>query len=143
MYIYIYICVCVCVLCVGGVNYLSYPLAVFSLNIYAEKYTMMHTHTHTHTTHTHTHTHTHIYTHTYIYIYIYIYIYTNPSKRAGCVTRTSFMQFNRFEFRVFLLLDELPNQCKRTKSVLLFYPKLEGDQLFSYFSRNNYTKMYI
>ena len=50
-------------------------------------------------THTHTHTHTHI--------YIYIYIFTKPSARVGYVTRSI---FNRFESRVFILLDLLPHQ---------------------------------
>ena len=39
----------------------------------------------------------------------------NPSARAGYDTRSIFWaEFNRFEFRVFLLLDELPHQGWRT-----------------------------
>ena len=44
-------------------------------------------------------------------------IFTNPSARAVYDTRSI---FNRFEFRVFLLLDQLPHQGWRTQSVLLF-----------------------
>ena len=37
--------------------------------------------------------------------------FTNPSARAGYDTRSIFKaKFNRFEFRVFLLLDKLPHQ---------------------------------
>ena len=38
-------------------------------------------------------------------------LFTNPSARAGYDTRSIFKaKFNRFEFRVFLLLDKLPLQ---------------------------------
>ena len=44
-----------------------------------------------------------------------IRIFTNPSARAGYDTRSIFKRsFNRFEFTVFLLLDQLPNQGWRT-----------------------------
>ena len=37
--------------------------------------------------------------------------FTNPSARAGYDTRSIFKaEYNRFEFRVFLLLDSLPKQ---------------------------------
>ena len=56
----------------------------------------------------------------FVFVYIYIYIYLNilqgvqnllsylpnPSAQAGYDTRSIFYaEFNRFEFRVFLLLD--------------------------------------
>ena len=48
-------------------------------------------------------------------------IFTNPSSRAGYDTRSIFKaEFNRFEFRVFCLLDLLPYQGWRTQSALLF-----------------------
>ena len=38
-----------------------------------------------------------------------IYIYANPKEQEGCNTRLILHeQFNRFEFKVFLLLDLLP-----------------------------------
>ena len=54
----------------------------------------------------------------YIYIYIYIYIFTNPFAWAGCVRQDQFL--SRFEFRVCLLLDWLPNQGGQTQTILLF-----------------------
>ena len=60
----------------------------------------------------------------FLYINIIIFImevevpvvlFTNPSARAGYDTRSIFYaEFNRFEFRVFLLLDYLPHQGWRT-----------------------------
>ena len=40
----------------------------------------------------------------YAYMTIYIYAFINPSVQAGCDTWPIF-EFNKFEFRVFLLLD--------------------------------------
>ena len=53
----------------------------------------------------------------------------NPSARAGYETRSVFFkaEFNRFEFRVFLLLDKLPQQGWRTQSVLLFTHSWRGN----------------
>ena len=50
-----------------------------------------------------------------------VILFTDPSARAGYDTGSIFeVEFNRFEFRVFLLLDSLPHQGWRTKSALLF-----------------------
>ena len=57
------------------------------------------------------------------YWLVYHIIFTIPSGRAGYDTRSIFLvEFNRFEFRVFLLIDWLPHQGWRTQSVLLFAP---------------------
>ena len=56
----------------------------------------------------------HVYINIYMfvcaYIYIYIYIFTNPSIQAGCNTWPFFfrVEFGKFEFKVFLLLDRSP-----------------------------------
>ena len=47
-----------------------------------------------------------------------ILLFTNPSALAGYDTRSIF-KFNRFEFRVFLLLDKLPHQADGCS--LLYY----------------------
>ena len=62
----------------------------------------------------------------YIYIYIYIYIFTNPSVRAGYGTRSIFKKsFNRYEFRVFILLDNV--LTKSEEPILPYYlPKAGG-----------------
>ena len=59
------------------------------------------------TTYTHTHTCTHTLTHTFIYIYTRTYIFDNSAKSWITHKVNSYAVLNRFEFRVFLLLDWL------------------------------------
>ena len=56
----------------------------------------------------------------------------NPSARTGCDTRSIVLaEFNRFEFRVFLHLDQLPYQGYTAQSDLLFtnYLRISGGRI--------------
>ena len=67
-----------------------------------------------------------IYIYTYmnilcVCIYIYIYIYTHPSTTSRMQHKLNFYaEFNRFDFWVFFLLNQLQYQSWRTLSALLF-----------------------
>ena len=57
----------------------------------------------------------------FIHSFIFIYSYLPTPPLGQDMTQGQFLaEFNRFEFRVFLLLDLLPHQGWRTQSVLLF-----------------------
>ena len=56
--------------------------------------------------------------------YTHMCTFTNPTARAGY--KDQFFK-QRFEIRVFLLLDRLPNRGLRAQSSLIFYPSLGGD----------------
>ena len=52
---------------------------------------------------------------------IFLWVFTNPFTQPGCDTRSIlYAKFNRFEFRLFLLLVWLPDQGQSTQSALLF-----------------------
>ena len=59
--------------------------------------------------------------HVYIFIYIYIPSIYQPFCTGWMRNKVNFWLFNRFEFRVFLLLDWLLYQGLRTLSALLLF----------------------
>ena len=58
----------------------------------------------------------------FILVYVHLLIlFTNPLRSGRIWHKVNFqVEFNRFEFRVFLLLDKLPHQGWRIQFVLLF-----------------------
>ena len=104
IYIYIYIYMCVCV-CVCGCVYLWMYMCMYTftyVSVYIYLYVCMYT-----SVSIYIYVCLYIYICScvcvYIYVYAYIYYLPTPSARAGY--DTSLTEFNRFEFRVFLLLD--------------------------------------
>ena len=51
-----------------------------------------------------------IYIPKYMYIYIYIHIYINPPYEQDVTKSEFFAVLNRFDFKIFCLLDRLPYQ---------------------------------
>ena len=56
----------------------------------------------------------------HIGMYVYVYIYL-PFRMSSIQHKVNFSaEYNRFEFRIFLLPDQLPKQGQRALSILLF-----------------------
>ena len=70
----------------------------------------------------------------------YISIFTNPSARAGYDPRSIFFkaEFNRFEIRVFLLLDSLPHQGSHS---LPYYLPIAGGRIIGEYLFTVYIKV--
>ena len=69
-------------------------------------------------------------------VYVYVCVFINPFRGPGCdIGSICQVEFNRFEFRVFILLDWLPNQGERTQSALLFTHNWRENNWIYTFSR--------
>ena len=71
--------------------------------------------------------HCHHYNCAFMYCFTFFFFFPNPSARAGYDTRSIFeAEFNRFEFRVFLLLDSAEEPS------LPYYLPLAGGRIFGF-----------